>query len=91
MAGIVHSPVMLTEVLSFLVPQRDDALLLDCTLGEGGHAEAFLARYPGISCVGIDADPAIQAKARERLAPFAGITGKKISKKSYIRNSIYSK
>ena len=72
MAGIVHSPVMLTEVLSFLVPQRDDALLLDCTLGEGGHAEAFLARYPGISCVGIDADPAIQAKARERLAPFAG-------------------
>jgi 16S rRNA (cytosine1402-N4)-methyltransferase len=63
---------MLSEVLSFLVPQRDDALMLDCTLGEGGHAEAFLARYPGISCVGIDADPAIQAKARERLSPFDG-------------------
>jgi 16S rRNA (cytosine1402-N4)-methyltransferase len=72
MPGIAHTPVMLEEVLSFLVPSRGDELMLDCTLGEGGHAEAFLARYPGISYVGIDADPAIQAKARERLSPFAG-------------------
>jgi 16S rRNA (cytosine1402-N4)-methyltransferase len=70
MAGIAHTPVMLEELLAFLVPQSDDALMLDCTLGEGGHAVAFLARYPGISYVGIDADPAIQAKARERLAPY---------------------
>jgi 16S rRNA (cytosine1402-N4)-methyltransferase len=69
-AGIAHTPVMLEEVLSFLAPTRADALMLDCTLGEGGHAEAFLARYPGIRYVGIDADPAIQAKARERLSPF---------------------
>jgi 16S rRNA (cytosine1402-N4)-methyltransferase len=46
--------------------------MLDCTLGEGGHAEAFLARYPGIRYVGVDADPSIQAKARERLSPFVG-------------------
>jgi 16S rRNA (cytosine1402-N4)-methyltransferase len=72
MAGIAHTPVMLGEVLSFLEPPSADALMLDCTLGEGGHAEAFLARYPGIRYVGIDADPRIQAKARERLAPFAG-------------------
>jgi 16S rRNA (cytosine1402-N4)-methyltransferase len=72
MEGIAHTPVMLGEVLSFLEPPRADALMLDCTLGEGGHAEAFLARYPGIRYVGIDADPAIQAKARERLAAFAG-------------------
>jgi 16S rRNA (cytosine1402-N4)-methyltransferase len=70
MSGIVHSPVMLAETLEYLVPSRDDALMLDCTLGEGGHTEAFLARYPGLRCVGIDADPAIQAKARERLAPY---------------------
>jgi 16S rRNA (cytosine1402-N4)-methyltransferase len=63
---------MLEEVLSFLKPPRADALMLDCTLGEGGHAEAFLARYPGIRYVGIDADPSIQAKARERLAAYAG-------------------
>jgi 16S rRNA (cytosine1402-N4)-methyltransferase len=70
MTGIAHTPVMLEEVLSFLVPRRDDELMLDCTLGEGGHAEAFLARYPSLRYVGLDADPSIQAKARERLAPF---------------------
>jgi len=71
-AVIDHVPVLLEELLFFLIPRRDDALMLDCTLGEGGHAEAFLARYPGISYVGIDADPTIQAKARERLSPYAG-------------------
>jgi len=72
MSGIAHTPVMLEEVMSFLEPPRADALMLDCTLGEGGHAVAFLARYQGIRCVGIDADPSIQAKARERLSPFSG-------------------
>lgn len=70
MASIVHVPVMLEEILTHLVPPRPDALMLDCTLGEGGHAEAFLARYPELVYVGIDADPRIQEKARERLARF---------------------
>ena len=64
MAGIAHTPVMHVEVLSFLVPRRDGELMLDCTLGEGGHAHAFLARYPSLRYVGLDADPSIQAKAR---------------------------
>jgi 16S rRNA (cytosine1402-N4)-methyltransferase len=63
---------MLEEVLSFLVPRRPGVLMLDCTLGEGGHAEAFLGRYPELRYLGLDADEAIQAKARERLAPFGG-------------------
>jgi 16S rRNA (cytosine1402-N4)-methyltransferase len=68
---VVHVPVMLDEVLSFLVPPREGALMVDCTLGEGGHAEAFLSRYPALRYIGLDADPRIQAKARERLATFA--------------------
>ena len=72
MAEIVHVPVMLDEVLSLLVPPRPDSLMLDCTLGEGGHAEAFLSRYPALRYAGVDADPRIQAKAKERLKPFAG-------------------
>lgn len=68
---VVHVPVMLDEVLSFLVPPREDALMVDCTLGEGGHAAAFLSRYPRLLYTGLDADPRIQAKARERLEPFA--------------------
>ena len=69
--AIVHVPVLLDEVFSLLVPSRPDAFMVDCTLGEGGHAEAFLRRYPGLLYAGFDVDPVIQGEARERLAPFA--------------------
>jgi 16S rRNA (cytosine1402-N4)-methyltransferase len=59
------------EVLAFLVPPSDGGLFVDATLGEGGHSLAFLERYPRLSVIGIDADPAILAAARERLRPFA--------------------
>lgn len=45
--------------------------MVDSTLGEGGHSEAFLARFPRLSVLGLDADPRIQARARERLSAFA--------------------
>jgi 16S rRNA (cytosine1402-N4)-methyltransferase len=45
-------------------------MMIDATLGEGGHAHAFLSRFPDFSITGIDADPSIQAIARERLAEF---------------------
>ncbi len=67
---IVHVPVLLAEVLDRLIPSRPDGLMVDATLGEGGHAEAFLSRYPGLRYLGVDADEAIQAKARIRLAPY---------------------
>jgi 16S rRNA (cytosine1402-N4)-methyltransferase len=69
--AIVHVPVLLGEVLDLLVPQREDALMVDCTLGEGGHAEAFLSRYPRLRYLGLDQDPIIQEKAKARLAAFA--------------------
>jgi 16S rRNA (cytosine1402-N4)-methyltransferase len=68
---IVHQSVLLDEVLAHLVPPAPDALLVDATLGEGGHSEAFLGRYPLLALVGVDADPSILAVARERLAPYA--------------------
>ena len=69
---IVHQPVLLKEVLSLLVPPAGGGLFVDATLGEGGHTEAFLRQYPGLSVIGVDADPSIQAAARERLRPFGG-------------------
>ncbi len=66
----VHQPVLLKEVLSLLVPPPDGGLFVDATLGEGGHTEAFLRAYPKLSVIGVDADPSIQAAARERLRPF---------------------
>jgi 16S rRNA C1402 N4-methylase RsmH len=58
-------------VLSLLVPPAGGGLFVDATLGEGGHSLAFLERYPKLSVIGVDADPAILATARERLRPFA--------------------
>ncbi len=71
---VVHTPVLLQECLSLLSPVGEpyeaDALMVDSTLGEGGHSFNFLSRFPGLKVVGVDADPVIQARARERLAPF---------------------
>ena len=71
---IVHQSVLLEESLGLLVSPVEDVLMVDATLGEGGHAEAFLERHPRLSLIGLDADPAILAVARERLARFAGRT-----------------
>jgi len=46
--------------------------MIDATMGEGGHSHALLSRFPDLSIAGVDADPAIQAVARERLAEFGG-------------------
>lgn len=67
---IVHTPVLLEECLSYLAPRGENELMVDATLGEGGHSFAFLSRFPTLRIVGVDADPAIQSVARERLAPF---------------------
>ena len=44
---IIHQSVLLPEVLAQLIPPAEAGLMIDATLGEGGHAEAFLTRYPG--------------------------------------------
>jgi 16S rRNA (cytosine1402-N4)-methyltransferase len=45
---------------------------VDATLGEGGHAEAFLSRFPRLRVVGVDKDGQILRKAEARLASFGG-------------------
>ena len=71
---IVHTPVLLKECLDYLSPvgeaYENNALMIDSTLGEGGHTFNFLSTYPNLSIIGVDADKSIQAKARERLAQF---------------------
>ena len=66
---IRHRPVMPEEVLA-LAAVADGELVVDGTTGEGGHSELFLERSPGCRLVCLDADSAIQLKARTRLAPF---------------------
>jgi 16S rRNA (cytosine1402-N4)-methyltransferase len=67
-----HVPVLLDRVVALLQPAlaADGAVLVDCTLGLGGHTEAVLERVPGARVVGIDRDPDALALAGERLAGF---------------------
>jgi 16S rRNA (cytosine1402-N4)-methyltransferase len=72
-ATAVHVPVLLDRVLAVLAPALADrpALVVDATLGLGGHAEALLAAHPQLTLVGLDRDPAALERSGERLARFA--------------------
>jgi len=56
--------------MQYLAPRGRHEMMVDATMGEGGHSYAFLSHFPDLSVMGIDADPAIQAVAKRRLAEF---------------------
>lgn len=68
----LHEPVLLERAIELLAPAFEIAspVFVDCTLGLGGHSEAFLDRFPNLTLVGIDRDPSALALAGERLARF---------------------
>lgn len=73
MTSSTHRPVMVSEVLSFLPATAK--LVVDLTLGEGGHAEAILRELgDGVSLIGFDRDVAALAKATRRLAALPNST-----------------
>jgi len=65
--------VLLERILALLTPplQRPGAVLVDATLGLGGHTEAVLARFPEAHVIGVDRDPDALELAGSRLAPYA--------------------
>ena len=67
-----HVPVLLERCVGLLAPALTgpEAVVVDCTLGMGGHAEALLARTPA-RLVGLDRDHEALARSRERLAAYA--------------------
>ncbi len=62
-----HQSVLLQETVELLDP-KEGSVIVDGTLGGGGHSEALLER--GATVLGLDRDPAALAAARERLARF---------------------
>lgn len=67
---IGHVPVLSAECIQLLRP-RPGAHFVDCTVDGGGHSVAILERTgPGGQLLGIDADPAAVALARQQLAPY---------------------
>ena len=65
-----HEPVLFSEVLEALEPNRGDGVLVDATVGLGGHAEALLERNPDVRLVAIDRDPEALERSRQRLGRF---------------------
>jgi 16S rRNA (cytosine1402-N4)-methyltransferase len=72
-----HVPVLLDRCVELLAPaltrHRSDgtgAVLVDATLGAGGHAERFLTEFGGLRLVGLDRDPTALEIAGERLERF---------------------
>jgi 16S rRNA (cytosine1402-N4)-methyltransferase len=70
---MAHVPVLLERVVGLLAPalHEQGAVVVDATLGLGGHAEALLRAAPHSTLIGIDRDPAALALSRARLAPYA--------------------
>lgn len=68
-----HAPVMCDRIVALLAPalQRPGSILVDATLGLGGHSSALLRSCPQARLVGIDRDPGALAVAADRLADVA--------------------
>ncbi len=65
-----HESVLAKEILQYLHP-REDGLIVDGTLGNGGHTELILKNTaPGLRVLGIDRDEQAIERAGKRLAPF---------------------
>src|SRR5206468_7972371 len=72
MSGPMHVPVMRDRVLELLAPALSGAhaVVVDATLGLGGHAAALLAAHPDLRLIGVDRDPRALALARDRLTAY---------------------
>lgn len=78
-----HIPVLLERCIDLLTPAIDAAraagdtpVIVDATLGMGGHSHALLQRFDDVRVIGLDRDPQALAMARARVAEFgARFTG----------------
>ena len=59
------------DLLSPAIAASASPVVVDATLGLGGHTEALLQKFPHLTVIGIDRDLDAIAKATVRLAPYA--------------------
>ena len=73
-----HVPVLAQRCVELLTPaltrshsDGSNAVLVDATIGAGGHAARFLSELPGLRLIGLDRDPTALDIAATRLQRFA--------------------
>nr|WP_026161558.1 16S rRNA (cytosine(1402)-N(4))-methyltransferase RsmH [Corynebacterium ciconiae] len=68
-----HVPVLrdrVTELLAPAIEAIEHPVIVDATLGAGGHTEHFLSSFPHCFVIGVDRDARSLAEATERLERF---------------------
>ena len=68
-----HVPVMLERCIALLAPaieRSESPVVVDATLGLGGHTEALLSKFSNLIVIGIDRDLDAVALAKSRLEAF---------------------
>jgi 16S rRNA (cytosine1402-N4)-methyltransferase len=68
--GMQHRPVMVDEVVHYLLHERT-RVVMDGTVGFGGHAEAILRARPDVRVIGVDRDPLALEATASRLREYA--------------------
>lgn len=70
---VLHVPVLRGRVIELLAP-KPGSTIADCTIGEGGHAEAILEKIiPGGRLIGVDKDQEALDAAAERLKKYGNL------------------
>lgn len=70
---VEHTSVMLDRCITLLAPaieKSSSPVVVDATLGLGGHSLALLEKFPQLRIVGLDRDQNAISIAQERLASF---------------------
>lgn len=70
----VHKSVMLDRCITLLTPaieRNSNPIVIDATLGLGGHSKAILEKFPQVKIVGLDRDQSAMKIAKENLQDFA--------------------
>jgi len=77
MQELKHIPVALNRCIELLAPSieraisaRGTAIVIDATLGLGGHTRALLEKYPDLKIIGFDRDLSAISIAQESIAPY---------------------
>lgn len=75
--NFTHQPVLASRCIELLgqgieqAGQQGRALVIDGTLGLGGHSELILQTYPQVHLIGIDRDKQALARASRRLGEYS--------------------
>jgi len=85
-----HVPVLLERCVELLAPaltahgaDGSGAVLVDATVGAGGHSARFLSAFPGLRLIGLDRDPAALAIAAAPRAQIMSLSASSLAAEKF--------